>query len=164
MGPIKGATFTPEQLDKLLSNENFIKGVTEVLGYDDLPAFTKTGRDIKSLTTSRAKLGSVGGEYLGAAEGKTPAQLSKELISAKNENAILRAAQELAKPVDPLPTAAPKIPPGAPSMLEPAMALLNKILTGAQLATYSGDLNTGEDERLQQILTNPLGYSQGIKP
>jgi hypothetical protein len=170
MGPIEGSQFTVGQLNTLLDNEKFIKDITNILSFDDLSGFTAGGRDPMNIATSRAKLNSTTGKYLGAAEGRTPASLSKEVMRRSNENAILRAAQELARPMESAaPARTPPSIPGSGSGLGTLARSLNPILTFLQLLTQPIELNTGEREWVEnkrkmedELLRKLQQHSQGV--
>jgi hypothetical protein len=148
MGPIEGSQFTFGQLNTLLDNEKFVKEITSILSMDDLSGFTAKGRDPMNIATSQSRLRSTTGNYLGAAENRTPASLSKEVMMRRNENAILRAAMELARPVETPPP--PTVAPPSRTVL-PALARgLNPILAFLELLTHSTSLNTGEKEWLRK--------------
>lgn len=153
MGPIEGSVFTEQQLKTLLSNEQVIDTLTHLLGWggkgpESLAGFTASGKDFNP-TTSRAVLRSTTGSYLGPAEGRTPAELTKDVIRRRNENAILRAAQELARPIESLPTP-PGRPPVGPSVLGAVARNLNPIMAFLDLMLHSGELNSNEKEQLKK--------------
>lgn len=161
MGPIEGSVFTEQQLKTLLSNEQVIDTLTHLLGWggkgpEGLAGFTSSGKDFNP-TTSRAVLRSTTGSYLGPAEGRTPAELTKDVIRHRNENAILRAAQELARPIESLPTpSAPSVPttpgrpPVGPSVLGAVARNMNPIMAFLELMLHSGELNSNEKEQLKK--------------
>ena len=156
MGPIEGSKFTVGQAQTLLDNEKFIEQFTRILGWEDAGGFTQSGKTFQP-ATSRAILKSTDGKYLGAAERKTPAELTKEIVRRQNENAILRAARELARPVEtPPPGMNPPPIPGSPgggtgpTVLKTVARAMNPILAFLELLTHSTSLNSGEKEWLQK--------------
>ena len=149
MDLISGSKFTLDQLLTMGDNDAVIRKISEVPGK--------------------------------AVEGKVITETAKEIMRARNENAILRAAQELAKPVSdyattaipksaPIPPA-PKVDPLSPlkpgGVIGQALTKLNPILNFLSLMTYTGELNTGEDEWLRardKLEKQPLGPDVISKP
>ena len=154
MGP---SDSPPLSLDKLLTigdNDAIIRQITSVLGMDDLGSFTASGKDIANTATSKATLGSTSGKYLGKAEGKTPAALTKEVMRARNENAILSALEELGRPtsdfVRPVPPELPSTPKTPGVDLPGIMRAFGPVANFLSLMLHSGDLNDGEASWLKQ--------------
>jgi hypothetical protein len=145
MGPISDFTsdISKDAISRIIKNTDRLDYLKSVLSEPE--AYTKSGRAITNPLTSRAIMTGANGYKLGAAEGKTVAQATKEIARITNENAILRAVAILGADV-PTPPSVPKAPP---SVATPGlMSKLNPILAALQLMTYSGDLNESEDKEL----------------
>lgn len=147
MGPIDD--FTPDiaqsALQRIAENSSTLDDLKSIL--EDPGAYTKSGRVVTNPRTSQAVMTGANNYSLGAAEGKTVAQATKEIARINNENAILRAVAALGQEVQ--KTGGASIPKTPPPLSTPGlMSKLNPILTAVQLLTYPSDLNQGEDAEL----------------
>lgn len=141
--------------EALSRSEDLTGSITTLEDYLANPSeFTRSGREIKSVANSSAKFT---GKYMPMAEGiegETVKNTAKRLMGMKNEQAILDAIIAAKTPVVspgeiPSPTIkSPKVPLGLAK-------LLSKALTGLDLLTYSGDLNSNEKSELAARRAKP---------